>query len=739
MPYAEEEDTRKVQTAVIGRAESDWPVFLPYDHDDFDRFMRGRTRDDFYCGVLLGGCGRKLSPRRYTDKKCHFAHRPPVHCLRTETGEDSADHLYIGRAVADWLKQQGQQAVQPVYKPKGHQVRDVVDVSYEAGRRLIRVQLARRSKREWEEADAELRGRHSELNWFFGPDSLLANWQVERHGYALRVQCRSLGAIRIVEIGTQFPDRPVEWTSLSECTLAPEGIVTPSLLRTPSGIVPRHAAPAEPAPPPSSLPLTPASVLITDAALSHTTETHRWFDVSIRVNARLSLPARADSPDVHHTYLPMDAALSFDSDGTWLIEAGALQRIQTDTVGRSTDSAGPSADTHTPSPEEQSLPPDADLVASFRRTLENAARSKNVVTMATLCKGASLHGHTLPVDRWRELLLRVEQPRTPGKPVLSALIKGRDGGPAPFFKEILHGLGWTKRFSNTELLDIWNRERGRVHAAYSRSSQANPPSLPHQEAHRKPPGRVRGKRSDSADARRRAAFDALLDVAHEARQAGDLDTFEQNLFLAERAALSTDAHETLRDHTDWLMDQRADELYETWERLAALIDTINRDGDDLYPDQLRRALRSAEELAEEVGDDLAAEERGDIARWQRHLERMTERLTLSQIRGHAIAVRVALRQAAREGRTTTWGELALRIGAPLTALDPDDKIAVLVEVDHETPDDRPPLSALVTAHGGDRPHPLYQQILFNLDRIAPPPEALFMHWRMALRRHSELR
>lgn len=133
MPYAEEEDTRKVQTAVIGRAESDWPVFLPYDHDDFDRFMRGRTRDDFYCGVLLGGCGKKLSPRRYTDKKCHFAHRPPVHCRRTETGEDSADHLYIGRAVADWLKQQGQRAVQPVYKHKEHQVRDVVDVSYEAG------------------------------------------------------------------------------------------------------------------------------------------------------------------------------------------------------------------------------------------------------------------------------------------------------------------------------------------------------------------------------------------------------------------------------------------------------------------------------------------------------------------------------------------------------------------------------------------------------------------------------
>ncbi|MFF3963036.1 competence protein CoiA family protein [Streptomyces griseorubiginosus] len=735
MPYAEEEDTRKVQTAVIGRAGSDWPVFLPYDQDGFDRFMRGRTRDDFYCGVLLGGCGKRLSPKRYTDKKCHFAHRPPVHCRRTEIGEDSADHLYVGRAVADWLKQQGQPAVQPVYKPKGHQVREAVDVSYAAGRRLIRVQLARRSKRESEEADTDLRVRYSELDWLFGPDSLLANWQIERQGYALRVQCRSLGVTRAVEIGTQFPDMPVEWTSLSECTLTPEGIVTPSLLHAADGNVPRHAAgPVEPAHPQSGLPLTPASVIITDATSAHTTDAHHWFNVSLRVNARLSLPAHADSPDRQHAYLPVDAVLSFDSDGTWLIKASALQHVGTYPTDGPMGRATPPAATHDPSPEKHPLPSDAEIVASFRKTLENTARSKNVVTMATLCKGASLHGHTLSVGRWRELLLQVEQPRTTGKPVLSSLIKGRDGGPAPFFKEILHGLGWTESLSDAELLDIWNRERGRVHTAYSRSSQANSPSRPIHEASRRPLIRIGRKEAES-----RAAFDALLDLTHEARQAGDLDAYEQNLFLAEQAAPSTDAHETLRDLTDWLVNQRADELYESWERLSALVDEINRDGDDLHPDQLRVALRSANDLAEEIGGDLAAEERHNIARWQQHLERMTERLTLSQIRGLAVAVRVALRQSAREGRTTTWGELALRIGAPLAALHPDDKIAVLVEADRETPDDRPPLSALVTAHGGDRPHPLYQQILFNLDLIAPPPEALFMHWRMALRRHSELR
>ncbi|XMA39425.1 hypothetical protein O1157_30260 [Streptomyces albogriseolus] len=47
------------------------------------------------------------------------------------------------------------------------------------------------------------------------------------------------------------------------------------------------------------------------------------------------------------------------------------------------------------------------------------------------------------------------------------------------------------------------------------------------------------------------------------------------------------------------------------------------------------------------------------------------------------------------------------------------------------------MSALITAHDTRRPHPLYRQVLFNLDRLTPVPEALYTHWRMALRRHFE--
>jgi hypothetical protein len=81
--------------------------------------MRGRSRDEFYCGTLLGGCGKRLTPKLYTEKKCHFAHRPPVHCRRTANGESSADHLYIGRALAQWLARQNHRKAKASYRTVG--------------------------------------------------------------------------------------------------------------------------------------------------------------------------------------------------------------------------------------------------------------------------------------------------------------------------------------------------------------------------------------------------------------------------------------------------------------------------------------------------------------------------------------------------------------------------------------------------------------------------------------------
>ena len=115
MPVGLDEDTRKVQTAVLGGPDGHLPLFLPYEKQAADQLRKEHGSNAFTCGTLLGGCGKLLTLRACDDKKSHFAHRPPVRCTRTALGEDSADHLYIGEAVAKWLRGQGQSAVQVQY------------------------------------------------------------------------------------------------------------------------------------------------------------------------------------------------------------------------------------------------------------------------------------------------------------------------------------------------------------------------------------------------------------------------------------------------------------------------------------------------------------------------------------------------------------------------------------------------------------------------------------------------
>ncbi|WP_327748018.1 competence protein CoiA family protein [Streptomyces europaeiscabiei] len=297
-----EEDTRKVQTAVIGRAESDWPVFLPYDHDDFDRFMRGRTREDFYCGTLLGGCGKKLSAKRYTDKKCHFAHRPPVHCRRTETGEASADHLYVGQALQRWLRRQGHTDVEVTYLDPGSAHGGAVEVLLRPGQRLIRVQMTRMTVQEWETTRVQLTKTHTHVHWAYGPHSGLGHNEVQAAGHAVRFTCRTEGGSRVVHVGTQGPDHTIGWTTLDECRLTDEGIITPRLA---------DDAATHDAVPTVAFPLAPGTI-----AFTATTEitpqddpTRRLYEVDIQpigsvvVSAQISLPQSCEPPLPHRLHV----------------------------------------------------------------------------------------------------------------------------------------------------------------------------------------------------------------------------------------------------------------------------------------------------------------------------------------------------------------------------------------------------------------------------------------------------
>ncbi len=236
----EEEDTRKVQTAVAGSPGADRPVYLPMDVASYDRFIHEYPTREFYCGTLLGGCGMKLSARKYRDKKCHFAHVVSGQCRRVSTDEASADHLYMGRALAAWMKKQKYKNVQVRYKQRGQSLPELVDITYTRDgsprRHLMRVQLARRSKTEWEQSDTELHGQWAGVQWLFGPDSMLANWQIDRQGYAIRIQCRPSGLTRVVEVGVQFSGSPVEWLPLTRCRMTAHGIQAPALELTPTGL-----------------------------------------------------------------------------------------------------------------------------------------------------------------------------------------------------------------------------------------------------------------------------------------------------------------------------------------------------------------------------------------------------------------------------------------------------------------------------------------------------------------------
>jgi hypothetical protein len=334
---ASEEDTRKVQTAVIGQAESDWPVFLPYDHDDFDRFMRGRNRDDFYCGVLLGGCGKKLTPKRYTEKKCHFAHRPPVHCRRTETGEASADHLYIGQALRRWLLRQGYQDTEVTYLEPGSVHGGAVEVRFGQNRsRLIRVQLARLSLREWQETRERLADRHTHVHWAYGPYCGLSHNEVDAAGHAIRISCRTEGETREVYVGTQDPDNSLAWSALTECRLSNEGVITPRLDAEP----PASSTPA-PAPTPVAFPLAPGTIAFTAATevTRQDDHTRRLYEADIQpigsavVRARISLPHSCYPPLPHRlhviegTPLLLPLADSYSSEPTWLIRAEGFSSL----------------------------------------------------------------------------------------------------------------------------------------------------------------------------------------------------------------------------------------------------------------------------------------------------------------------------------------------------------------------------------------------------------------------------
>ncbi|MFD3309443.1 competence protein CoiA family protein [Streptomyces sp. NPDC058694] len=495
MPYAEE-DTRKVQTAVLGGAESDAPVFLPYDHDEFDRFMQGRTREDFYCGNLLGGCGRKLSAKRYTGKKCHFAHRPPVHCRRTETGEASADHLYVGQALQRWLRRQGYQDVEVTYLDPGSTHGGAVEVRFGDGlAQVIRVQMARLSLREWQEARERLARRHSQIHWAYGPYCGLSHNEVEAAGHAIRISCRTEGETREVYVGTQYPDNSLAWSALAECRLTAKGILTPRLDAEPA----TSSAPA-----PVAFPLAPGTIAFTSAAelpapgaLPRGTAV-RLYEAAVQplgsavVRTRITLPVDHPVPSPHQLHVIYSSARliplaeAAPSDPAWLIQADGASPLPQQADPRWPD-LRPAPLPPEPPAEPRPLPLGEDeTIRLFRSKLDHVARARGLINWETLVSHAGAAPEDITPEERIRLLVAVDHPRADGKPVLSALVKPAQAPPghAPYFADILARLGWRANLSEDRVAEIWERERRTAYALIlpfdesATTRQQSPPYLP---------------------------------------------------------------------------------------------------------------------------------------------------------------------------------------------------------------------------------------------------------------------
>ncbi|MFJ8787378.1 hypothetical protein [Streptomyces sp. NPDC102476] len=97
---------------------------------------------------------------------------------------------------------------------------------------------------------------------------------------------------------------------------------------------------------------------------------------------------------------------------------------------------------------------------------------------------------------------------------------------------------------------------------------------------------------------------------------------------------------------------------------------------------------------------------------------------VEKVEKFVLAVRGALKKAARERRTTTWSEIQQKTGLrQLDRLDHQDKVELLVLVESGTAVDDPLWSALLAAAGDDAALRLHRDVCNRLSRPLPVSDA----------------
>nr|BFD96285.1 hypothetical protein KitaXyl93_76450 [Kitasatospora sp. Xyl93] len=213
---------------MIGDEHSDTPVALPLEAIEVDAFRRAHHGDTFWCGVLLGGCGKQLTTKLYLDRACHFAHYPepgglPTVCRRASRGVSSADHLYIKQGMARWLARRGIDISAQV--PIGGTGTIVLSEPATGADWWIHLPSAARTHDRPADETPPMRTLLTEDH--------PADAQLHKQGFVHRIRCEAAGTERLVKVGTQVSTAagPLEWFDLADCSLTRDGLVTPTLAR----------------------------------------------------------------------------------------------------------------------------------------------------------------------------------------------------------------------------------------------------------------------------------------------------------------------------------------------------------------------------------------------------------------------------------------------------------------------------------------------------------------------------
>lgn len=347
---------------------------------------------------------------------------------------------------------------------------DAVDVYLPESRRRLRFQLSTVDYRAWRGAADELGADVDDVDWIFASDGPITQQILGRRGYCLRVRCETVGGERRVHIGAEARDRTVAWTPLEDCALTPAqrpakrravaiasmpqvraAVVDPAELRRVRGLVAQLKSAMPGLGKVARKPVTRA-LSRAEAWLAH------QEGAELPAQQRRKLANQTPDFVAERLKHAISAAQNDLAMAQWLERKETEQR-------RSTE--------RTPLKQpawQQPKGPVEDPVERLTRQL-----------IAVAAQGRTIPAILLDAGRARpDLQQRMEalDRHIPHDvPVLSALAVGADGGPVPFFRDILKAAGLAVPRTDEALVKIWHREQERAHAAYANPPKELPPRL----------------------------------------------------------------------------------------------------------------------------------------------------------------------------------------------------------------------------------------------------------------------